>query len=49
MSHRDISFIKSGLRMVGYSLLLLSLVSGVVVLMLSEVVGILEEVGPNGN
>ena len=48
MTHRDISFVKSGIRIVGYLLLPLSIFFGAVVLVLSEIVGIYEEVGANG-
>tara|TARA_R110000796_G_scaffold36463_1_gene92851 strand:- start:277 stop:444 length:168 start_codon:yes stop_codon:yes gene_type:complete len=41
--HQIISFIKSGIRIVGYVLIPFSLVSATIVLILSEVVGILEE------
>lgn len=45
MTHQQISFLKSGLRILGYGLLLYSLVWAVVVLVVSELLGILEEVG----
>ena len=41
--HQIISFIKSGIRIVGYVLIPFSLVSATIVLIVSEVVGILEE------
>ena len=41
--HQIISFIKSGIRIVGYTLIPFSLVSATIVLVVSEVVGILEE------
>jgi hypothetical protein len=42
-AHTKISFIKSGLRIFGYSLLLVSIPGAVAVLILSEFVGIIEE------
>jgi len=41
--HQIISFIKSGIRIVGYALLPFNLVVSVIFLILSEVVGIIEE------
>ena len=41
--HQIISFIKSGIRIVGYTLLPFNLVMSVIFLILSEVVGIIEE------
>tara|TARA_R110002051_G_scaffold304338_1_gene373644 strand:+ start:315 stop:512 length:198 start_codon:yes stop_codon:yes gene_type:complete len=41
--HQIISFIKSGIRILGYALLPFNLVMSVIVLILSEVVGIIEE------
>lgn len=41
--HQLISFIKSGIRILGYGLLLYSLETAVGVLILSEVIGIIEE------
>jgi hypothetical protein len=41
--HQIISFIKSGIRIVGYALLPFNLVMSVIFLILSEVVGIIEE------
>ena len=41
--HQIISFIKSGIRILGYFLLPFSLLLGVGVLILSEIVGIYEE------
>jgi hypothetical protein len=41
--HQIISFIKSGIRLVGYGLLLYSLEFAVGVLILSELIGIIEE------
>jgi hypothetical protein len=45
MRHQTISFIKSGVRLIGYALLPSSLVWGAVVLIWSEVIGIAEEIG----
>lgn len=47
MKHQTISFIKSFIRIVGYGLLLYSLPLAAVTLIVSEVVGIVEEVGHN--
>ena len=41
--HQIISFIKSGIRLVGYGLLLYSVPIAVGVLILSEIIGIVEE------
>ena len=41
--HQIISFIKSGIRILGYALLPFHLVASVIFLILSEVVGIIEE------
>ena len=41
--HQLISFIKSGIRIVGYALIPFNLVMSVIFLILSEVVGIIEE------
>ena len=41
--HRIISFIKSGVRIVGYALIPFSLVWATGVLILSEIIGIIEE------
>ena len=41
--HRRISFIKSGIRIVGYALIPFNLITATVVLVVSEVVGIVEE------
>ena len=41
--HQYISFIKSAIRIVGYILIPINLVSAALVLILSEVVGIYEE------
>jgi len=41
--HQIISFIKSGIRILGYGLLPFNLVASVIFLILSEIVGIIEE------
>lgn len=41
--HRIISFIKSGIRIAGYALIPFNLIVATVVLVVSEVVGIVEE------
>ena len=41
--HQIISFIKSGIRILGYALLPFNLVTSVIFLILSEIVGIIEE------
>jgi len=41
--HQIISFIKSGIRILGYALLPFNLVASVIFLILSEIVGIIEE------
>jgi len=41
--HQIISFVKSGIRIAGYIALPFSLTGGVIVLVLSEAIGILEE------
>jgi len=41
--HQITSFIKSGFRLIGYALMLYSIPYAVIVLILSEVVGIVEE------
>ena len=41
--HRRVSFIKSGIRIAGYALIPFNLVAATVVLVISEVVGIVEE------
>ncbi len=45
MTHQKISFLKSGLRFVGYFLLPFDMALACIVLVLSEVLGIVEEVG----
>ena len=41
--HQIISFIKSGVRIIGYAIIPFSLVTATIVLILSEVIGIIEE------
>ena len=41
--HQLLSFIKSAIRIVGYVLLPISIISAAIVLILSEVIGIIEE------
>ena len=41
--HQIISFIKSGIRIIGYALIPFSLVYATVFLIISELIGILEE------
>jgi len=41
--HQIISFVKSGIRLAGYALIPVNIIAAVVVLIVSEVVGIVEE------
>jgi len=41
--HQTVSFVKSGLRIVGFLLLLESLLGGIILLIVAEVLGIIEE------
>lgn len=41
--HRRVSFIKSGIRIAGYALIPFNLIAATIVLVISEAVGILEE------
>ena len=41
--HQIISFIKSGIRIVGYCIIPINLIAAALVLILSEVIGIIEE------
>ena len=41
--HQQVSFIKSGIRILGYGLIPFSLIWATIILILSEVVGIVEE------
>lgn len=41
--HKIISFIKSGIRILGYALIVVNIPAAVLILILSEVVGIIEE------
>lgn len=45
MRHQTISFVKSVIRLLGYALLLINVPVAVMILIASEVVGIVEEVG----
>jgi hypothetical protein len=45
MKHQQISFIKSGIRLLGYILIPVSLIVASFVLVISEVLGIVEEIG----
>ena len=42
-NHQIVSFIKSGIRILGYGLLPFNLVASVIFLILSEIIGIYEE------
>jgi hypothetical protein len=42
-AHTKVSFVKSGLRGTGYALLLVNIWAAVAVLIVSELIGILEE------
>ena len=42
-NHQVISFVKSGVRILGYGFLLFNLPAAVVLLILSEIIGIIEE------
>ena len=41
--HKIVSFIKSGVRIIGYSFIPFSLVTATILLILSEIIGIVEE------
>ena len=41
--HQKISFIKSGIRILGYCFIPFSLVTATILLILSEIIGIIEE------
>ena len=41
--HRYVSFIKSGVRIIGYGLIPFNLVAATIVLIFSEIIGIVEE------
>lgn len=45
MRHQHISFIKSAIRLLGYVLIPYELVAAATVLFVSEVIGIVEEIG----
>lgn len=42
-NHKIVSFIKSGVRIVGYCYLPFDITIGVIILVISEIIGILEE------
>ena len=44
LNHFNVSMVKSVLRIVGYGLLLLDITTAVIMLILSEVLGIIEEI-----
>ena len=44
LNHFNVSMVKSVLRIVGYGLLLLDITTAVFILILSEVLGIIEEI-----
>ena len=46
VNHQQISFLKSFVRIMGYAAIVVNLPLAVTVLILSEVLGILEEIGP---
>ena len=41
--HRYVSFMKSGVRIIGYGLIPFNLVAATIVLIFSEIIGIIEE------
>jgi hypothetical protein len=43
MTHKQVSLIKSMIRIVGFTVLGLSLYSGLVILIIAELLGVLEE------
>lgn len=43
MKHRLISFIKSGVRIVGFGLIIDSLLLGIIILIVAELIGVVEE------
>jgi len=44
MNHQVISFVKSGVRIVGLGYLLISIPVGVMLLVIAEIIGVVEEV-----
>ncbi len=44
LNHFNVSMVKSVMRIVGYGLLLLDITTAVIMLILSEVLGIIEEI-----
>lgn len=45
MSHQGVSFIKSGIRILGYIFILFNIPLAVFTLVLSEAMGVVEEIG----
>lgn len=45
MTHQDISFIKSAIRILGYGLIVVHIPTAVITLIISEVIGVVEEIG----
>lgn len=45
LTHQQISFLKSAIRISGYCLLPISMILAATVLVVSEIVGIVEEIG----
>jgi hypothetical protein len=45
MRHQTISFIKSAIRIIGYIALPISIIAAAMLLILSEIVGVVEEIG----
>lgn len=43
MTHRDVSFVKSGLRVFGYMFLVIYMPLGVFILIFAEALGVVEE------
>jgi hypothetical protein len=43
VKHQTISFIKSAVRMIGYMLLIWSIPAAMITLLISEIIGIIEE------
>jgi hypothetical protein len=45
MTHQNISFVKSAIRIIGYAVIPLSLPWAAAILIISEIVGVAEEIG----
>ena len=43
--HTIISFVKSFVRIVGFGVLLINIPTGVIILIIAEVIGVFEEIG----